>query len=344
MKKTLIVLAALASLSLSAQNVLEKPAISLRPDRTILLYGDPAQAEKDLRGHDQVIAKKIETLSLEMKEDNGITEGEAYKTGGNIGKISKYARFDLYFPKKPNGQMVIACPGGGYSYVSSYNEGLYLAEWMLERGITVAVVKYRLPNGHWEVPLTDVQNVFRYCRAHAAEWKVNQIGVIGASAGGHLAASVTTLYGEDRQVRPDFSVLIYPVISMDPDITHRGTHENLIGKIRTFREKKTPLEHEAAIALEESLVEKYSLQNNVGPDTPPCFIVLCSDDMVVPANNSILFYSQMIRYGRPVEMHIFPSGGHGWGFNDSTKVPEDRIGYCRQLYYQCLDRWLESVK
>lgn len=345
MKRFLISLAviSLCAPAFVQETVMDSPAITLQPNRTILLYGNPKEAEKALRGKDLVLAKKIETLGLEMAEDNGYEVGEAYKGQGLISKISKFARFDLYFPKNPNGQMFIVCPGGGYSYVSSFNEGLYAAEWLLARGITVAVVKYRLPNGHWQVPLTDVQNVFRYCRAHASEWKVEKIGVMGSSAGGHLAASATTMYVDDV-TRPDFSVLFYPVISMDPNITHRGTHENLLGKTRIFREKKTPAQHKAAIALDDSLMVRYSLQNNVCETTPPVFLVLCSDDFVVPADNSLAFYSKMIEYGRPVEMHIYPTGGHGWGYNDTTKIAKDAIGYCREEFYTSLSRWIESQK
>ena len=140
----------LAGISLSAQ-----PNTKLRPDETVLLYG------KELIGNtDPVVAKKVISAGYTMEESNGMTGPEEINEYGNIGNINVNARFDLYFPEKPNGQMVIVCPGGGYSIVSSYNEGVYVAEWMLERGITVAVVKYRLPNGHWNVPLTDVQNTF----------------------------------------------------------------------------------------------------------------------------------------------------------------------------------------
>ena len=127
--------------------------------------------------------------------------------------------------------MVISCPGGSYYNLSTWNEGVYLAKWMNDRGIACAVVKYRLPNGHWKVPLQDVQNAFRYCRFHAKEWGVSQIGVIGFSAGGHLASTVSTMY-VDAVTKPDFSILIYPVISFSENVTHKGTKDNLIGEPR----------------------------------------------------------------------------------------------------------------
>lgn len=122
-----------------------------------------------------------------MQDTNGLTGPETINEKGILRNVSDLARVDLYFPKKPNGQMVVVCPGGGYVKLSTYGEGQHVADWMLSKGITVAVVKHRLPNGHWTVPLEDVHNAFRYCRAHAEEWKVKQIGVIGFSAGGHLA-------------------------------------------------------------------------------------------------------------------------------------------------------------
>ena len=265
-----------------------------------------------------------------MKEDNKLSGPETVPANGNIGNISKLARMDLYFPKKPNGQMVVVCPGGGYSIVSSYNEGLYVADWMLEKGITVCVVKYRLPNGHRHIPLADVENAFRYCRAHASEWGVDQIGVMGFSAGGHLAASATNLWSEDL-TRPDFSILIYPVISMEVGVTHKGTHENLLGKNGMWK---------------DHYMDRYSIEKQVSRNTPVTYIALCSDDTVVPAENSLRYYNQLIDKDIPVEMHIWPTGGHGWGFS-SEKFKgkgKDRFAYAREEFYSSLERWLEGLR
>ena len=204
MKRTFLTLIAA---TFTAAMLFAQPNSKLRPDETVLLYADSFEGNID-----PVYAEKLTYAGFEMEKANGLEGAEKIKPNGNLGNISNLARFDLYFPKKPNGQMVVVCPGGGYGIVSSYNEGLYVADWMLSKGITVAVVKYRLPNGNRYIPLTDVQNTFRYCRKHAEEWGVKQIGVMGFSAGGHLAASVTNLWNDDI-TRPDFSVLIYPVIS-----------------------------------------------------------------------------------------------------------------------------------
>jgi acetyl esterase/lipase len=265
-----------------------------------------------------------------MEFDNKLTGEETVPANGNIGNINKLARIDLYFPKKPNGQMIVVCPGGGYSIVSSYNEGVYVADWMLEQGITVCIVKYRLPNGYCKVPHSDVENAFRYCRAHAAEWGVKQIGVMGFSAGGHLAGTTSTKWTEE-QTRPDFSVLIYPVITMEKGFTHQGTRENLITKKAEWK---------------EHMAEVYSLETQVTRFTPPTFLALCSDDFVVPAENSLRYYNQLINLDVPAEMHIWPTGGHGWGFSSEKFVGKgkDRFVYAREDFYGSLERWLEGLR
>ncbi len=318
-----------------------QPKTKLRPNETVLLYGSEL-----IENTDPVFADKLTAAGFEMAEDNGLKGPEEIKHNGNIAKISVNARFDLYFPKKANGQMVIVCPGGGYSIVSSYNEGIYVADWMLSQGITVAIVKYRLPNGHWEVPLTDVQNTFRYCRAHAAEWGVKQIGVIGFSAGGHLAASVSTLFVDDI-TRPDFSILIYPVISTEDGVTHPGTKRQLIGKAEKWNDKnKTVAQWEADMDKYLSLVEKYSIDKQVSKNTPATFIAHCTDDNVVPIENTLRYYRSLVENKIPSEVHIFPKGGHGWGFSKEKFVGEgkDWAKYLRSEYESSLSRWLQDLR
>lgn len=288
----------------------------LKPSATLRLYPEGQNSDRGLEGTQGPHAA------------NGFTEAEQTDAAGNISYISDNARIDLYFPKKPNGQMVIVCPGGGYWSVSSWNEGVYVADWMLQQGISVCVVKYRLPNGHHEIPLTDVQNAFRYCRSHAAEWGIKQIGVMGFSAGGHLAASASTLFSDDI-TRPDFSVLIYPVISFDKSITHQGTRDNLIGT-----------------GPKDSLADRYSLEKQVTERTPQTFIAHCTDDTVVPVENSIRYYRSLVAKSVPAEMHIFPYGGHGWGFSSGKFVGKgnDRFAALRPEYEAALSRWLKSVR
>ena len=333
LKSACIIAAFIMTNAMSAQ-----PNTKLRPDKTVFLYQKAA-----VELSDPVQGKTKEALGLEIAEDNGYNEGEEISETGGIRKISENARFDLYFPKKPNGTMLIVCPGGGYGNVSSYNEGVYVAEWMKERGYTVAIAKYRLPNGHWEVPLTDIHNIFRYGRAHAAEWNVDKIGVMGFSAGGHLAASATTLY-TDKETRPDFSVLIYPVIAIDKTPSHKGTRLNLIGNEEKWAstEGKTAEEWIADQKLHEELVKKYTLSNDITPDTPPVFLAHCTDDKTVPVINSIIFYNGLVNNGVEAEMHIFPKGGHGWGFSSERYVEKDKIGYARDEFETLLARWLSE--
>ena len=302
-----------------------QPKSSLRPDETVLLYADSFEGNLD-----PVYGKDIKYAGFEMKNVNKLSGPEKVPENGNIGNISNLARLDLYFPKKPNGQLVIVCPGGGYAIVSSYNEGLYVADWMLEQGITVCVVKYRLPNHNHKVPYEDVENAFRYCRAHAEEWKVDQIGVMGFSAGGHLAATASTLWTEEL-TRPDFSILIYPVVTLTPSTTHAGTHKNLLGEKNMMKEK---------------YLDRYSLNKQVCRHTPPTFLALSSDDSTVPAENSLMYYNALIDSEVPVEMHMWPDGGHGWGFSSEKFKGKgnDRFAYARPYFEASLERWLESLR
>ena len=159
---------------------------------------------------------------------------------------------------------------------------------------------------------------------------MNQIGVIGFSAGGHLAASASTLW-IDQVTRPDFSILVYPVITMEIGVTHKGTRERLIKESAVWN---------------HHLADKYSLQKQVTRFTPKTFIALCSDDKVVPAENSLMYYNALIDNDVPVEMHIWPKGNHGWGFEAEKYVGKgnDPFAYARQEFEASLERWLKEVR
>ena len=266
-------------------------------------------------------------VALGPGESNGITEKMTEQHRHVYSKVTD-PFINIYLPKKCNGQMLIICPGGGYKDVWSVHEGESVAEWAVSKGIAACVVIYRLPNGHCKVPLTDVQNAFRYCRAKSAEWGVKQIGVVGFSAGGHLAASASTLF-VDAATRPDFSILIYPVITFT-EATHGGTKKNLIGEHPT-----------------KEMIDFYSLEKRVSPSTPPAFIALSQDDKAVPPVNSIMYYEALLRNGVPGELHIYTKGGHGWGWgqrfpedrNDSDKLLEQRADFMAAV-----ERWLEYIR
>ncbi len=252
--------------------------------------------------------------------------GEQSDSEGNLSRVNeKDARFDLYFPKKSQrtGQMVIVIPGGGYWCVASIYEGAYVAQWLCDRGIAAAVLTYRLPNHHCTVPTEDFEETISYCRAHSAEWGINSIGVMGFSAGGHFASTVAT--HEKGEYRPDFQILIYPVITMYPG-THRGTHDNLIGKEPS-----------------EELLDLYSNEKQVSSTTPPAFIAFSDDDTVVPvAYNAVPYIKALTENGIPATVVSFPTGGHGWGFRlegQKDRLPEKD----RKAFYRQFDAWLKSL-
>lgn len=305
-------------------------AEGLKPAQTVLLYADSFEGNID-----PVYGEEIIYAGFEMQESNGLTGPETIDDKGTLKNVSDLARVDLYFPENPNGQMVVVCPGGGYTKLSTYKEGQYVAGWMMSKGISVAVVKHRLPDGHWNVPLEDVQNAFRYCRAHAEQWNVQQIGVIGFSAGGHLAACASNLY-VDAVTRPDFSILIYPVITFDYNIYRSGTRPSLIGPDEKWVGQEEKL---------NELAEYYSMEKRVGPDTPQTFISHSTNDKTL-VDNSLLYYKSLITHKVPVEMHIWKSGGHGWGFilEEHAGMVKDRLAAHREEFYAVLERWLEGIR
>jgi acetyl esterase/lipase len=306
------------------------------PDKVLLLY--PKGQDVD----EGIVENGVKVTEGPL-ENNGITSPEYYTGALRLYNVGDSARIEIFHPKKPNGQAVVICPGGGYFFLSCYNEGLYAVDWFVRQGFTAVLLKYRLPNGHWRVPLQDVQNALRYCRAHAAEWKVNQIGVVGCSAGGHLAASASTLFVDDA-TRPDFAVLLYPVIRVDLGHTHKGSHDCLIGKEdKWLNPEKSYSSYVADKAVYDSLVTRYCLQNDVTAKTPQTFIALSSNDKTVPVESSLGYYKALVDNKVHVEMHIFPTGGHGWGFTTSD-LGHDGIEPYRDEFFTSLKRFLEDVK
>ncbi|MBO2007705.1 alpha/beta hydrolase [Hymenobacter negativus] len=218
-------------------------------------------------------------------------------------------------PGTANGTAVIICPGGGYTRLSIDSEGYDVAKRLNEMGVTAFVLKYRLPNDQSQpdksiAPLLDAQQALRLVRQQAAKYSLNpeRIGIMGFSAGGHLAATAGTHFakpvGENvgsTSVRPAFLVLMYPVISFSDTLKHTGSRDNLIGKTPTAEQ-----------------VRLYSNELQVSAQTPPTFLVHAQDDKTVPVNNSIVFYQACLRHGVPAEMHLYPKGGHGFGLNNKT--------------------------
>jgi acetyl esterase/lipase len=337
MKRFLLIIAAIAiSLGTDARKDGYKyyPATDLRPDRTVFLY---VPSQKEARAAlksipDPVHAQNAETLALTPAEENGFCgQEQMVDPNGATVCISEWARFDLYFPAECNGKMIIVLPGGGYNCVCGHIEGVYAADWLKEHGYAVAVVKYRLPNGHPAIPLADVQEVMRYCRSQQQEWGVTSLGVMGFSAGGHLAATALTLY-DDAATRPDFGVLFYPVIYLDGPYAHSYCTGKLLGNVNARRS-------ENAAALENDLM-RYTPTNLVTRDTPPTFIILSSDDAEVNPQNSLLFYEKLLSCGVSAELHMMRHGIHGFGFDYYKFNSDDVLFEARDNMFDCLSRWL----
>lgn len=250
--------------------------------------------------------------------DNGMTEPEEKYDGVRVRNVSE-AEMYVYLPEKEKntGAAVVICPGGGYIIEAMDHEGYDMAAFFQKQGVAGIVLKYRLPYGHHEVPSSDARRAIQMVRAKAEEWGIDpeKIGIAGSSAGGHLASTAGTVFdsgntGSEDPVerlssRPDFMLLLYPVITMNEDFTHLGSRENLIGK-----------------GHDKELVRKYSNELNVGAETPPTFLVLADDDQAVLPKNSIEFYSALKQHNVPAELHIFQKGGHGFGIRKDGR-PSD---------------------
>ena len=245
-----------------------------------------------------------------------VTEQIIFRNGGV--RISDVVTPTLtkFTPVNPNGTSVIICPGGGYARLAIDHEGVEVAKEFNKHGITAFVLKYRLPSDSIMVdktigPLEDAQQAIRIVRSKAVAWGLNpdKIGIMGFSAGGHLASTAATHFNsladktikDTTSVRPDFVMLIYGVISFNDSITHKGSKENLIGK-------NPPQE----------LVKKFSNELQVTKDSPPAFLVQAGDDHTVPVENSIRYYEACLKNHVPAEMHLYPYGGHGFGLHNKT--------------------------
>jgi acetyl esterase/lipase len=198
-------------------------------------------------------------------------------------------------PEKATGQAIVVIPGGAYACVCIEGEGYMMGKWLAEQGITAAVLKYRLPNGHSEVPLEDAVEALRTVRKMSGELGIDpkKVGVMGSSAGGHLAAYASTLAPEED--KPNFTVLFYPVITSQEDVTHRDTFLNLVGRKST--------DYERAF---------FSLDTRVTRTTPPAIIFHSDGDRVVPPVSASRYYNALKKHGIKAELHIYPNGWHGW--------------------------------
>lgn len=254
-------------------------------------------------------------------ESNGLEGKEVTIDGNRVCDVSD-PRVEVFLPENPNGQAVVICPGGGYARLAIDHEGEMFAEWFNQRGITAVVLYYRMPNEHSTLPCKDVLTAVELVRENAEAWGVSpaKVGVMGFSAGGHVAASALTKYTSEAN-KPNFGVLIYPVITMKEEFTHKGSRDRLIGK-----------------EAKPAAVEEWSLENHVTPQTPTCFIALSNDDRGVHNANSTLFYNALYANKVPAELHIYPKGGHGWGFNGAKFAPY------HDEFLTSLERWIKALE
>lgn len=268
-------------------------------------------------------APEVEVLKIwpegppHSKVGHGLVEETFVSDGGNT-MVRNVTDPELWVyplaPEHASGASVLIFPGGGYWVLAIDHEGYAVRDWLSKLGITPIIVKYRHPwdtsmeDPHWG-PLMDAQEAVRIVRRNAGKWGLDpdRIGVLGFSAGGHLAASVSNLPDKDPyglsdgvSARPDFSVLVYPVISFVEPFGHAGSEKKLLGS------------EDAAPALQEL----FSLERQVDANTPPAFLVHAADDQGVPAQNSLAYFESMLGHGIPGELHVIETGGHGFGLGN----------------------------
>lgn len=250
-----------------------------------------------------------------MPNTNGVDNAPFDEKKGNY---KPSIRVFLPSAEVATGRVVVACPGGGYSGLAYNHEGYDWAPYFNKQGIALVVLKYRMPKGgHKEVPFSDAEEALKIVHDSASVWNLNpyDVGIMGSSAGGHLASTIAThLKGE---LRPDFQILFYPVITMDKSYTHMGSHNNLLGTDAS-----------------EEMEKSYSNEKQVTLDTPRAFIVYSDDDKSVPPSNGVNYYLALNRNKIPASLHIYPSGGHGWGFRESFLY--------HQLMLDALTTWLQT--
>ncbi|MCR5130821.1 MAG: alpha/beta hydrolase fold domain-containing protein [Prevotella sp.] len=232
------------------------------------------------------------------------------------------AMLTCYLPNVPSGRAIIDCPGGGYSHLAMNHEGHDWASFFTAKGIAFFVLKYRMPNGDRNIPLGDAYEAFRLVRDSASVWNINpnDLGIMGFSAGGHLASAVST--HAPFEVRPNFSILFYPVISMDERVTHQGSVHGFLADKRS----------------DKSLVREFSSDKAVRRHlTPPAIVLASNDDGgVPPVTNGVAYYSAMRQAGNDCALHIYPTGGHGWGFRSTFRHHQQMVND--------LNSWLANLK
>ena len=233
------------------------------------------------------------------------------------------AELTVYLPdeKKATGRAVVCCPGGGYTHLAMDHEGHQWATFFNQQGIALIVLKYRMPHGNPQIPISDAEQAMKVVRQNVTAWHINRndVGIMGFSAGGHLASTIATR--SKGEAAPNFQILFYPVITMDLGFTHKGSHDNLLGTDHSKKEMRR-------------LEADYSSEIQVNRTTPRAFLALSDDDKAVPAANGFSYYQQLYKHDVPASIHIYPTGGHGWGYRET-------FDYHYQMLFE-LKGWLQS--
>ncbi len=248
-----------------------------------------------------------------------LTSPEAETSPNIIGSVTEAVLYVFEAdPAKATGQAIVICPGGGYAVVCMSYEGVEMAKWLASQGITCGVLKYRMPNGHKEVPLEDAVEALRIMRRNAADLRIDpaQVGIMGFSAGGHLAAYTSNFAPEGE--KPAFSILFYPVITGEDGLCHKGSFDNLLGADATAAQRA-----------------EYSLETRVTRSTPPALLLLSDHDTVVPPISSTRYYNALKKHGIKASMHIYPEGWHGWGISPDFPY--------REAWQASLLDWLKTL-
>jgi acetyl esterase/lipase len=245
-------------------------------------------------------------------KENGLTGPEQPLENGRVANISRATLYIYPAPTK-NAPAIISCPGGGYRRLAMNHEGHDMATWMNKQGITYAVLKYRMPNGDITIPISDALQAIRTLRERADEWNIDpeKVGIMGASAGGNLAAQAATQFTSEED-RPDFQVLFYASLAMS-----KSAAQSLLGGDES-----------------KEAIDRYWPTKQVKENTPPAFLLCSADDRTVRVQNSIEYFQALHAKGIQATLHIYPSGGHGWGY-------EEWMPYKREWTAE-LERWLEQ--
>ena len=237
----------------------------------------------------------------------------------NKNGLQDTAYIKVYLPdaKRATGRAVVICPGGGYALLAMEHEGTQWAPFFNNMGIAAIVLHYRMPNGNVKVPISDAEEAMRIVRRNAKNWHINasDVGIMGFSAGGHLASTIATQSKADA--KPNFQILFYPVITMMQGYTHQGSHDNLLGKDAHKKDE-----------------QKYCSDLQVTRVTPRACLLLSGDDHAVMPINSVNYYAELYRHDVPASIYVYPTGGHGWGMNTS-------FAYHAEMLTN-LKGWLES--